>query len=297
MKRGRALTLVAGCLLLPASSCFSADRPTSAELMTDARAGSVEALDALFERNADALVKLNNGWRDPIAVEPPSGAEFFEWKTKSRTLIVIAGYGGFLHIFGEDGTPLFSDWDDFLIVSVGFEDLNRDGLEDLYFLREKSGFGDGFGLADKTFVLATETGLGGKVHFRWGDYKLLWPWDEKDLGTIRTSDGRSLGDAAITALHRFQHTDQGVEIWRDQRVMVAVEGQEETVQADSLDYDPDTLVGEFGVWLKGVGSGAPASASYLFGLLVWDKASDGYRVLQLGDDDIWRLGPWADRAR
>ena len=80
MKKGRALTLAAGCLLLPASSCFSADRPTIAALMTDARAGSVEALDALFERNAEALVKFNNGWMDPIAVEPPSGAEFFEWK-------------------------------------------------------------------------------------------------------------------------------------------------------------------------------------------------------------------------
>ena len=184
MKKGRALTIVAGCLLLPASSCFSADRPTIAALMTDARAGSVEALDALFERNAEALVKLNNAWKDPIAVEPPSGAEFFEWKTKSRTLIVIAGYDGFLHIFGEDGTPLFSEWDYLSIVNVGFEDLNRDGLEDFYFLRKKSGIGDGFGLADKTVVLATETGLGGKVHFRWGDYMLLEPWNDKDLEEI-----------------------------------------------------------------------------------------------------------------
>jgi hypothetical protein len=297
LKRGPALVLAVACMLLPASGCFSADRPTNAALMTDARAGSVEALEALFEQNAAALVKLNNAWKDPVVVEPPSGGRTFEWKTKSRTLIVIAGHGGFLHIFGESGTPLFSDWDDFAIASVGFEDLNRDGLEDLYFLREKSGFGDGFGLANKTVVLATETGLGGKVHFRWGDYMLLEPWNERDLETTRTSEGRSLSAAAITALHRFQHTDQGVEIWRDERVMVAVEGQEETVQADSLDYDPDTLVGEFGAWLKRVGAGAPASNSYLYGLLVWDKETDGYRALQLDSDDIWRLGTWAETDR
>ena len=79
--------------------------------------------------------------------------------------------------------------------------------------------------------------------------------------------------------------------------MVAIEGQEETVQADSLDYDPDTLVGEFGAWLKSVGAGAPASNSYLFGLLVWDNATDGYRALQLDDDDIWRIGTWVERDR
>ena len=188
----------------------------------------------------------------PIAVEPPSGARVLEWKSESRTLIVITGYDGFLHIFGEEGVPLFSEWDYLSIVDVGFEDLNRDGLEDLYFLREKSGFGDGFSMADKTVVLATKTGRGDKVRFRWGDSVMLEPWNEKDLWTIRTNDGRSLGAVAITALHRYQHTDQGVEIWRDERVMVAIEGQEKTVPADSLEYDSDTLVGEFGAWLKSV---------------------------------------------